>query len=97
MGVENRSSIRAESKHHLRILQAGSSVVLMAALGRIEQIGDLAEDADNARVEKPENTNRNHTNDGQDEGIFHQRLALFGGRANKGHYRLNQGSHVKWW
>ncbi len=68
---------------------------LVAALGRIEQIGNCAENQLDARTEKEKSGNHDHRHHGQDQCVFNQRLSLAGDQTvpDYGQESFNMGSH----
>ncbi len=67
----------------------------MARLRRVEDLGDRAEDDHDAGAQQAEGQDQDHRENGQDEGVFDQRLPFFARavpnpRARK---EIEDGSH----
>jgi hypothetical protein len=89
MGVENGTSIRVESKHHLALR-------LMAALGRIQKSRDRAENDHEAGAQKRHDRNHDDGDNGQYQGVFDQGLPFLAGHVPDKRYEkwFNDGSHM---
>ena len=109
MGVGKTTLIPWEGKH--QVLRVAAAIFfrqslhrppqdprdLMAALRRIEKIGDRAEDDDDTRAEQRHDRNHDDGDDGQNQGIFDQGLPFFAGqaRAREGSKRCEDSSHLR--
>ena len=70
---------------------------LVAALGRIEKIRDRAENDHNPRAQERHDGNHDNGDNGENKGVFHQRLSFSAqaARANPRPKRFNDGSHLR--